>query len=399
VQVGSLAQFPNMAFDRQILEQTANITARMTDERSQSVVTPVLGVLNVLQAADGNGYEMMRLIAILDQLNITPLEIEGSGLSAHVQRSIQQYFSDTPASIAEMTAGAALDPANPIIYTWRSGGRERLGQYNEALQDARSAARLGPQNWALPLYLRGNVDYLQNDLDGALDTYSQIITQRPDDWFPYNMRGWFHYLKGEYDLAKADYARAFELKPDANFPYIISALIAIREGRMSDARTYLNTILREYPDPTFANRLINAAFGDQADKDVVGPMFAAVGDFTLEQFDQMLADTQKALAVAPNLSDLHALEGFAYCNLKEYKEAEQSYDKLAEMVPDIPLVYVLRADVRLKQLNILGANDDDNKARQLIQQTGQGNELIAYLDAGLRGEVGCDNFLEWQPPG
>ena len=34
-------------------------------------------------------------------------------------------------------------------------------------------------------------------------------------------------------------------------------------------RTNLNTVLRDYPDPSFANRFIKAAFGDQVNKDVI----------------------------------------------------------------------------------------------------------------------------------
>lgn len=399
VQIGSLNRYPTMLFDRDTLERTANVTIRMSDERSQSLVAPVLAVLAVLETADGDGYEMMRLLAILDEVTVASLEIKSEGVSGYVHRALQQYLRDTPAAVSEEAAAIALDPGNAILYSWRGGGYIRSGQFDQALQDVRSAERRGPNGWALPSYLRGNVSYLQNDRDEAINLYSRIIELRPDDWFPYNMRAWFHYLNGDFEQAKADYASAFERQPNTNFPYIVSALIALREGRMNDARSYLDTIIRQFPDPAFANRLIRAAFGGQADQDIVGPLFSAVGDFTLEQYDQMLLDTQKALEIAPQLSDLHALEGFAYCNLGQYAEAEQSYTDTIALVPDVPVMYLLRADVRLKQLNLLGANEDSNKARALIRENNQGEELVAYLDAGLTGQVGCQNFLEWQPPG
>jgi serine/threonine protein kinase/tetratricopeptide (TPR) repeat protein len=396
VQVGSTAPFPAIKIDRKILERSANIAFNISDPRRQSVVSPVMGVLVVLQTANGGGLEMTRALAVLDQLKPDLLAITGSSVAAHVHRQVQFYFSDEEAALAALTAAIGLDTSNPLLYAWRFGVNLRLGRFDEALRDINTAERLGPAGWAAPAYFRTQLLFLKNDLAGAIGDASRAIELRPDDWFAWNWRGALYYLQGKYDLAKQDYQRSMALKPDTNFPYVLSALIALREGRMADARGYFDTVLTTFPDPAFANRLIRAAFGDKTDA-LWGPLFAAVGSLILGQYDQMATDIQAALKINPKLSDLYALEGFAYCNLGKYAEAEASYSRAIEMEPNIPVTYALRGDVRLKQLKLLEANADAARARDLISKSGQGDELLAYLDAGLKGEVGCQNFLRWQP--
>jgi tetratricopeptide (TPR) repeat protein len=275
--------------------------------------------------------------------------------------------------------------------------RQRLGEVNEALQDAASVERRAPE-WVIDDYIRAMVAQLDNDADAGIAAYGAVIEGKPDDWFPYNMRGWFHYLKGDYEAATADYAQALALEPNTNFPYIVSGLVALRQGRMAEARHFFDTVLTDYPDPTFANRLIRTAFGEP-ENDIIGPMFSAVGNFILKQYDQMLVDTQKALEAMPDSTDLLVMEGFAYCNLGDYERAEAAYDRAIALEPDEPFPYMLRGDVRLKRLNLGGANADAARVRELVAAGNGTEEMLVYLDAGLTLQVGCQNFFEWIPPG
>ncbi|MCB9453673.1 MAG: protein kinase [Anaerolineaceae bacterium] len=402
VQVGSTASFSIPETLRPTLERTANITLHLSDTRRQSVVIPVLGVLGMLQSADGNAYEVLRTLAIIDQITGTLAdndhpEMIGSGVSTLVHADLQTPINDPSAALAFINQAIQLDPGNPLLYMNRSNIYLRLGELDNAVRDADSSERRGSPGWPMPLYIRASAALLRDDLDTALTYYDQIIAKRPAEWFPFNMRASLEYLKQDYEASKADFEQAFALQPDTNFPYIISALIALREGRMADARHYLDTVLTEFPDPAFSTRIAVAAFGEQNDV-IFSPMFAAIGNFILEQYDQMLVDTQTALAIDDQLTDLYAMEGFAYCNLGQYAEAEAAYTTAIDLEPDQPFVYVLRADSRLKQLNLLGANDDANAARERIEKLGMGEELIAYIDAGLRLEVGCANFFDWIPP-
>lgn len=398
VQMGSLNAFPNMPYTRSLLERTVNVTLNITDERTQSAVTAVLGIVAVLQTSDGNAYEAMRTQAILDTINAVNPEAAGTGVSANVYRYQSFFTDDTDQSIAEMDAALRLDTSNPILYGLRGAVRVRTGRYLDARRDADSMERLSPPGTLFPLYIRVLEAFITDERETAIQQFSAIIDQRPDDWFPYNMRAWLRYQQGDFEAAKADYALSIERQPNMNWPYIVSALIALREGRMSDARGYLDVILQQFPDPDFAQRTIRALLGDQADTNVVGPMFSSVGNFILKQYDQMLVNVQAALVIEPELTDLYALQGFAHCSLAQYPEAEAAYTLGVEREPDVPLLYVLRGDVRIKQGNLVGALEDANYARELIGESGQGEELLAYIDAGILQQVGCQNFFEWQPP-
>ncbi|MBZ0277990.1 MAG: tetratricopeptide repeat protein, partial [Anaerolineae bacterium] len=400
VHVGSLRSFNFIAIDRPTLERTVNVTMHLTDPRRQSVATQVLGVLAMLQSADGNAYEVLRTLAINGQLEESRpahAEIVSSGVSAAVQSYLWRSLTDSAAALDDISRAIDLDPGNALLYISRGSTYLRLRRLDSARRDADSATRRGPDGWTMPLYIRASAAMLESDLDTAINIYSQIIAQRPELWFPLNMRAALYYLKHDYEVAKTDYAQVFTLQPDTNFPYVVSALIALRDGRMADARHYLNTVLTEFPDPNFSARIAAAAFGDDSGIIFV-PMFSAVGHFILEQYDQMLEDTQIALAMDDQITDLYALVGFAYCNLGQYADAEGAYTIALDLEPEKPFVYLLRADVRLKQLNLVGALEDTDRVRQLVADTGIGEELIAYVDAGLRLEVGCTNFFEWTPP-
>lgn len=397
VQLGATAGFPAIQFERQMLERTANVTLRLTDPRTESLVNPVLAALAVLHLADGSGYEALRTLAVLDQIGAATPTIDGAGISARFNRFIERYVADTPAALDEINAALTLDPANALLYASRAAIRQRAGQLDESRQDIRSAERSGPAGWALPLYLEANIPYLRNDPDAALPLYDRLIELRPDDWFFYSMRGGFYYLKDDLARAKADYDRAIALQPNASFPYVISSMIALREGRMADAHRHMDTILHQFSDPLFASRIARVAFGDQRGSPF-GSIYAAVGYLILDQYDQLLDAALDAVAIDGQLSDLYAIAGYAYCNLGRYEEAEAAYTRGIEMKPNTPIGYALRAEIRLKRLNVLGANADAARARALIRETGQAQELNAYITAGLLLQVGCTNFWDWQPP-
>jgi Flp pilus assembly protein TadD len=252
----------------------------MTDERRQSVAPQVLLVLAGLQFADGDAYEMASTAAIRDEIEVASAEVVGGGVAAYIHRYFEAYRDDTPRAIEEIEAALALDPGNPFLYANRGAARQRLGLFDDGRRDAQTALRLGPDRWTVPLYLLGNDAYFLGDLDEAISYVSGVVELRPDDWFAVNYRGGLHYLNGEYDLARADYERAIALGPKANFPYVFSAMIALREGRMADAAALMKTVLADFTDPAFGNRIILALYGDEIPI-IWGPTFSAFGNLIL----------------------------------------------------------------------------------------------------------------------
>lgn len=390
VQIGVTSAFTHIAIPRDVLDRTANVRVHLTDERRESLAPQALSVVNVLYTADGNAYGNTRILAVLNEIHVTSGEIVSGGVSGYLQRGALVYFSDPAQAIQEYDAAIALDPGNPLVYGYRAAAYLRQGMFDQAPLDIETSRRLGPKDWTLPLYTEGMYANSQRDLQKGLETFDQIVALRPDDWFAVNYRGGIYYLMGKYDLAKADFDRALALNPDTNFPYILSILVALREGRLADIQRDVNTIITQFPDPTFSNRLIEAIFGDKIPNEF-GPMFAAAGSLILGQYDQVIPEAEAALAIDSRLADMYLAEGVANCNLKNYSAAETAYTHGIEVEPDFIALYALRAEVRLDQKNTTGALEDG----QVVQQSRLSSAFMPLVQAGMKGEWDCTKFFNF----
>ena len=75
------------------------------------------------------------------------------------------------------------------------------------------------------------------------------------------------------------------------------------------------------------------------------------------------------------MSNLNALE-VTYCNLSKWKEAEDAYSNGIKLAPDFAVLYALRAEVRTRQGNVLGALSDI----QAMQKIKGSEELMAMIN-------------------
>src|SRR5262249_17047926 len=99
---------------------------------------------------------------------------------------------------------------------------------------------------------------------------------------------------------------------------------------------------------------------------------------------------EEALRARALVADLSFMRGFAQCNLRKYPEAEKSYADGIDADPDFTLLYLLRAETRLKQQNQDGAGED----LAAVQQSRLGNIFAPYLAAAQEGKLSCENLLQ-----
>lgn len=389
VQIGTTTAFPHVAIERDLLDLTASTRVRLSDERRESIASPVLGVFNVLLAADGDGYGISRLLTVVDTIRAPLPEIVSGGVVGYLQRSQSLFMDDTVQALDGYNAAVEVGGGNPLVYIYRATAYIRLGDYEKARRDIDTAMRLGPADWTAPLYLKGTYLGGLGDTAGALELLDEIIRLRPDDWFAWNYRAASYYLQGDYARAREDYAQAITLGPDANFPYIVSLLIALHEGRLADMAHYLDTIVTEFPDPAFSTRMVQALFGEEV-PNIFGPMFAAAGNLILGQYDRVIPETGAALAVLP-LADMYLAQGVAYCNLGDYAAAEEAYTQGIALEPDYVALYALRAEVRLRQDNMPDSLADG----EVVLQSDLGDTFAPLIEAGLAGEWRCENFFSY----
>ncbi len=402
VQVGVLDAFPHAQFSQEMLSRSVNVRLRLTDALQESAAAPVLVVLSALQGADGDGYEFMRTIAVMDALHAPPAEIVSGGVAAHLHRFFNAFLEDTPTAIESINAAIALDAANPMLYVLRSIANHRIGRFGNGLRDAETAARLSPPDWTVPLYLLANS---ASDAE-AIQYYTRIIEQRPTDWFPVNFRGALYYLSGQYDLARTDLGQAIALGPNANFPYVFAALLALREGRLEDAAAQYHTILTRFPDPTLIMRLLEATFGRQ-EGNVLGPLLAASVNLALGQYAEVVAQTNTGLEMYTRLTremgasgrgrspyaarqaDLLVLQGLAQCNLGDLVAAEDAYGQAITLEPGFIFARFGRGEVRLLQGDATGAAADFDT----VQRSRLNNAFAPLIAQAQAGALACETLL------
>jgi tetratricopeptide (TPR) repeat protein len=328
-------------------------------------------------------------VAIRDELDNQGVQMAGNTTAARFDRYLGAYFAQTERARDEIDQALLVDAANPLLNIYRSVANIRLGQLDAARQDADAAERLGPAGWTSPLYLSGFSAYITGDLTGSLDLFSQIMAARPDDWFPVNYRGALHYLRGEYPAARDDLQRAIELGPNANFPYVFATMLALRAGQIDEAKALIATTVATYPDPTLANRTINGLFGPDT-PNLFGPTFSAFGNLGLGRYTAVLSDTAAALEIAPELVDLHFMQGYAYCNLGQYAEAEAAYARALELDPGFTMLYLLRAEARQRQQNLPGALADI----AAVQSSPQAAQFVPLVAQAQAGQLSCETFFK-----
>lgn len=162
----------------------------------------------------------------------------------------------------------------------------------------------------------------------------------------------------------------------------------IREG---DALRNIETILTEFPDPGFMERLMKATFGDQL-ADPYAIILSAVANQMLGRHDRAIQDTSAGLTIFPDLSDFYLVQGVSQCALGDCAAAETAFSQGLTREPDFWLLYLLRADARLRHGDQAGADDD----LRALAVSPQADVFTPFAAAVRAGETDCATFL--MPP-
>ena len=402
IQVGTTREFPYNRFSRDLLEKTGSVRVHLSNERSESIARPIIGITSLLSMADGDLFEFVLNLTILDSLRVVGASVVGADVAAHMHRALDAFSSNTRLAIDEFGLALALDSGNPLLYSFRSIAHLRNGALDRAAADIGTAARLAPVGWAMPVYL--SFDQAASD-SAIVAQYSQVIALRPDDWYAYFTRAMYRY--GEAPQAVADLEQAIALGPEANLPYVAALLIALREGHLADAQDLARTILEQFPDPELTNRAFATLYGSQAASQITGAYFAAVTNIVLGQYSRVVDDLSATIALIPPdvmsdpapdqdavLSDLFLVYGLAHCSLDRYEDAEAAFSQAIRFNKGYALAYVLRGQMR----SVLG--DEAGAARDFAGARGHklGDEFDRWIDTAEQNRWTCATLWDYTPP-
>ncbi|HEX2618547.1 MAG TPA: hypothetical protein VHL11_00335, partial [Phototrophicaceae bacterium] len=201
IQLGDLSAFKYNRFDRTVLERTANVKTRMTDETTQSLAPDIVAMIGVIYNADGDLYGIARTWVVMEALqSLTPAELVGDSVAVQVHRFYLDYTGNPSQAVDEINQTINADAGNALLYAFHSEAfyhESTLNQQANAITltkeqasrlrtDAESAQKLGPKEWALaPLLV-----YTQNTSEGVA-IFTDAINLRPNDWYLYFMRSAF----------------------------------------------------------------------------------------------------------------------------------------------------------------------------------------------------------------
>jgi tetratricopeptide (TPR) repeat protein len=374
--------------DRATLERTANVEVRLDDPSQQSIAPQVLVALNVLHVASGDSYGNGRVLELLGRIQVNSPELRGNSIAERLQRFHRLYFNNTVSALKEVHAAIDLDPNNPLLYMFRSAALVRQGTYDEAWQDATTAGRLNSDSsWNQPFQVFGITAFLAGNLDEAFQNYDHIVKFEPNNWLATYMRGLVSYTRRDGQAARADLERSIALQPEANFPYLQLALLDLHEGKLEQAKTQLAVVAKQFPDPNAGNRLLSAFFGDTRNEIGIAPN--AFGNLLLGRYLDVIRDTESTLQIQNPSADLFLVRGLAQCARKQYSEAEAAYSSGLSSDPDFTLLYLLRAEARLRQQNQQGALEDLGA----VQQSPLAPAFAPYLAQAQAGTLSCESLL------
>jgi tetratricopeptide (TPR) repeat protein len=319
------------------------------------------------------------------------VQIVNTGVAKNVYEFTNLYTRDTEKALEQINAGLAIDAGNPILLVLQSATLQRLGKFDESMDSAEAASRLGPQGWTPPSFLKANRGLFKGDFDEAIQYYNQMIEAQPDHWYPYTMRGYAWLMKGNLERAKADIDTSLSLQPEQNWPYTWAVSIALRQGRLADVKQYVAEATTRFPDADAGEKAAEIIAVENINP--FTPALSAFWSMNQGLFTKAIQKAERAVQIDPKFTDAYVIAGLSNCNLDKLPEAEAAYSQALALEPNYSLLYLLRAGARQGLGDLNGAMSDLG----MVQTSPLAGQLKDYVLAAMQGKLSCKNALTYTP--
>lgn len=240
----------------------------------------------------------------------------------YLMRAIAKInLDDYRGAEADATKAVELNPFLTDAWEVRGVARQNLGRNADAVADYDKALELLPRNRNI-MFNKALAQNETDDFAGADTTFAALLQYYPNYDNGYLGRAKLRLAQADTVAASADIDRALEINPNAFNGYLMRAAIAIDQQK---------------------------------------------------DYEQALADMNKALTLQPRLTGLYINRAFLRYQLNDYFGAMADYDYALEMEPfntvalfnrSLLLMEVNDNDLAIKDLNnILKITPDDYRAR------------------------------------
>jgi serine/threonine-protein kinase len=379
IQLGNLSRLTHLTLDRPSLERLVNL--EIVVNTPQELAPYLVSAMAMVHSANGDLFEFMRMITILSDLPPATGQIMSQGVSRQIYGYFTNFVTDDAAATQFIAEAVRQDGGNPLVFMYQALLQVRDGNFESANSNLLTAQRLGPTNWAFPLY----IEYIMQQREGSHELLDTILTTRTDDWFLYLLIAHSSYITNDVATANASLEQALALQPDSNFAHLLAAIIAIREGKITYATSLLGDMVRMFPNPTIGYRAMLYTFGDSMPEGNL--LYTAFGSLLIGQYERVieLTDTMSQTATFP-IADLYLMRGLSFCAMNRIDEAIEAYGLGLEVDPTNHLIHLLRGEIYRAQ------GDTEKATADREQALGLSMELDAYIT--ITGNTDIQNISE-----
>ncbi len=319
----------------------------------------------------------------------------------YLERSaIREHLDDIVAAIQDLDRVLALDPTRIDTRIHRAFLLVRTGDVtvsSAAFEEVLGELETDQAQEVLSLVGKARVALGQTEQ--AIKDLSRALELAPDDVSALAQRGRARWLRGDHQSALDDFDRVIELEPGEAKHHVSRANVLAKLERMADAVVALSRALELTPnDPeAYALRAIYRSHSEDTDEGVVRvkeDLGRAIelaptnviyprkrGEYLMArcEYTEALADIDKALALAPDVAQLHFDRGFCKSRLDE-----EHWPPVDESKEDM-IARCTSALADLERAFELGKHDEDIYYELVRVREGMGDNKahLAMLDRAI----------------
>jgi tetratricopeptide (TPR) repeat protein len=170
-----------------------------------------------------------------------------------------------------------------------------------------------------------------NDLDNAIESYSQTIELDPRYVYAYYNRGNAYYNQGEMERAIADYDQVILLDPEYADAYYNRGNTYADQGELAQAIADYDQVIQLAPG------YVNAYYNR-------GNAYAARGEWA-----QAIADYDQVIQLAPDCVNAYYNRGNTYAAQEKWAHAIEDYNRVVQLDPGYVYAYYNRGNAYAAQ--------------------------------------------------
>ena len=344
-------------------------------------------------------------------LNIA-ITAKPTDFEAYFLRGIAKFsLNDFTGAVADFSKTLEIHPLYVRAFHYRGVANDRLGNYADAQADYAMAIGLDP--YSVELHLASGATKMHlNDFEGAIADFDTALIINPNNANAYMNRGIAkRYLENLddalNDMNQAVYNDYFNVEA-----LVRRGMIQLERKDYQQAMNDFNSALKmePYNSLIYFNRGITflnlgdtiAALNDYEKVNNLDQRNAltyynrAIIYSILKEYNIALALYDKVIEINPENIYGYFNRGVLYYKMKKWDEAEADFSSVIKLFPDFIDAWVNRAVVRFEKNDIKGAQQDQYKAKEIMNLISEDERNVDSLYNIYSKSIDYDNIIAFE---